>query len=682
MKKFKDWSLQLRLNSFQALSLFIILLVVGFLVRTYLYNEEKKAVLREIDLVLDRYTEAFETKYQNLAERFSRNAQLELDALPKPFVLDPGQKISVAGTETPLLKAGNLILNNRFEEVDRILRERNFVATFLARTADDFVRVTTNLKKEDGSRALGTFLTREHPAYKPVISGQTYIGYALLFGKDYLTYYQPLKDSSGNIIAIFFMGADISQQFQTLKEKLTKEKILDSGYYYVFNITPGNAYGRVLIHPRGLEGKDLFLERDADGKEFAREMAEKRNGITYYNWQNQGEKSAREKFVVFNHAPSLNWIVAGGAYSDDFNIAVRGILWITLLGSILLTLLIVGVNFFMNKGLIFKPLKEIALLANDLASGQADLRKRLSYTRANEIGEIVAPINRFIARIEDVVKRVKENVLTLSSAAVQISSSTEELAATSEEQSNQTGAIVNSIKELQTTSADIASTVDNSNREMQKSTEKVQQGSRVIESTITSLNEIEKRTANLASILSNLTQSAEKIGNIINVINEVAEQTNLLALNAAIEAARAGEAGRGFAVVADEVRKLAERTAKATQEIEEIISSLQNESRDAAQAMENALSEVKNGRQLGESSLKLLAEMNQSVEEVSQMLASIASAVTQENAAIEEIGQNVSGMGTAAQESASAIHQIAVSAEELAKQSDKLKSLSDEFVVS
>ncbi len=202
----------------------------------------------------------------------------------------------------------------------------------------------------------------------------------------------------------------------------------------------------------------------------------------------------------------------------------------------------------------------------------------------------------------------------------------------------------------------------------------------MIKKSIDALKTISNQTDNLSVIINNLGDSTLKIGNIISVINDVADQTNLLALNAAIEAARAGDAGRGFAVVADEVRKLAERTAKATKEIEEIITQLQKEARSAESAMGDASKEVQNGTRLGEESLQILEQIVVSSDNILNAAIAVATAVTEENATIDEVNTNIHGIAVASEESAKAVQEVADTAEDLAKQSDSLKLMVDQFI--
>jgi methyl-accepting chemotaxis protein len=205
------------------------------------------------------------------------------------------------------------------------------------------------------------------------------------------------------------------------------------------------------------------------------------------------------------------------------------------------------------------------------------------------------------------------------------------------------------------------------------------EGGRVVSDTISGMQRIASVVRESADSIAKLAKSADQIGEIIGVIDDIADQTNLLALNAAIEAARAGEQGRGFAVVADEVRKLAERTGKATGEITEMIKGIQKETSDAVESMESGIKEVDSGRELADKAGNSLNEIVNMSQQVMDMIQQIATASEEQSAAAEQISKNVESISSITRQTATGAEQSASAAEEMNRQAEGLREMVNRF---
>ncbi len=354
------------------------------------------------------------------------------------------------------------------------------------------------------------------------------------------------------------------------------------------------------------------------------------------------------------------------------------------LGNILLSFIFLTIVIIIIVSIIFgkqivKPIKRMIARAQDLATGEADLTKRVVAENQDELGELANWFNKFIERIQAIVSEVKTNASAVSSASTELSSTSEELTATTEEQNAQAASVASAMEELTATIEDNQRMVEQAQDNVSNMENVMNETSETILQITNSIGDIAGKFENLATMINDFGESAKGIGEILSVITDIADQTNLLALNAAIEAARAGEAGRGFAVVADEIRKLAERTAKSTKEIEEITKKIQVGAENAVSAMDVSLKEVIKGQDLaysGKSMLERLIEESRKVQEVTM---AVSTATTEQAATVKEVNSNIQHIAQASEQSKIAISQIAMTSNDLAQQAENLKELVDKF---
>ncbi len=311
-----------------------------------------------------------ETYNSNLEQAATRLANLFDARLAGTFSLDESQTVEVGGNPTPLLKHDGVPLNGNFDLVDQFSAAAGggTVATLFARKGENFLRVTTSLKKEDGSRAVGTPLDRTHPAYARLIAGQPYVGKASLFGRDYMTRYTPVTDAHGKVIAARFIGLDFSQQFAALKTQLKGIKIGQSGYVYV--LSAGKNKGTLLVHP-AKEGQNILDAKDADGHEFIREMLDKKRGVIRYPWINKelGETSAREKIVVYDYFPAWDWVVGSGSYVEEFTAGSTRIGWVIFITGIITIVILAAFLTMLSRRLVARPLHAVIENMDEIAQG-------------------------------------------------------------------------------------------------------------------------------------------------------------------------------------------------------------------------------------------------------------------------------------------------------------------------
>lgn len=317
---------------------------------------------------------------------------------------------------------------------------------------------------------------------------------------------------------------------------------------------------------------------------------------------------------------------------------------------------------------------------NKLATG--DLTVKLPVTTKDDIGELFTGFNQSIETIAKALTSVMEAVQATASASTQISSSTEEMAAGAEEQSAQANEVASAIEEMTKTIFETSQNTSFAAETAKIAGDKAKHGGEVVQLTISGMEKISKVVNQSAHKVYTLGQNSEKIGEIAQVIDEIADQTNLLALNAAIEAARAGEQGRGFAVVADEVRKLAERTAKATKEIADMIKMIQKDTSEAVASMQQGVKEVEEGKKLAIEAGGVLEEIVQGATKVTDIVVQVAATSEEQSATAEQIGKNMEGINSVLHETSSGIQQIAHSIEDLNKLTENLQRQISQFQLS
>ncbi len=292
------------------------------------------------------------------------------------------------------------------------------------------------------------------------------------------------------------------------------------------------------------------------------------------------------------------------------------------------------------------------------------------------LGKSFASMVRNLSRM---ITQIADNAQVLSSAANEISATSEQMAKGSRDQAERVGDVSTAVEEMAASIVESSKNAESASDASRNSSDTATKGGDIVGQTIQGMQEINRVVRESAESMTELARAADDIGRIISVIDDIADQTNLLALNAAIEAARAGEQGRGFAVVADEVRKLAERTGTATGEIASMIRGIQDKSEHAVHSMELGVQEIDKGRGLADTAGESLKEVVSTAESVMSMIQQIASATQEQSAGAEVVSRNIEQISSVAKETASGAEQSASVAEELNKQTQMLQDIVESF---
>jgi methyl-accepting chemotaxis protein len=556
-------------------------------------------------------------------------------------------------------------VNDNSYIVDKVKEQVGGTCTIFQVKNGEAIRIQTNVVGKDGNRALGTKISDE--IYDKVVrGGQSYFGRAWVVDDWYTAAYEPIRNPQGGIVGVLYAGVK-EKDSALLKESLLHIKVGQTGYLYCMDLD-----GVLTVHPKN-EGESIAKH------DFAKEMlatAPKLGGdqtgwVRYY-WDRNGKQA--EKIVAYKYFPEWKWVVAAGSYMDEFTGGARKVA----ISISIISLITIGFCIILGWVLansIIKPLHKMVEMIKDIAQGEGDLTKRLEGNDHDEIGELANWFNTFVDKLHDIISQVAFNTEQLASAANEISSSAEELSAGAKEQTNQTAQVSAAVEEMTATIVESSRNTAEAAEKAKGAAAKSQEGSKLASETSNGMNEIVESSNTTAKNIEGLAEKATAIGEIIKVIDDIADQTNLLALNAAIEAARAGEQGRGFAVVADEVRKLAERTTKATKEVAETIKGIQADVANTNAQIADSQKYVLAGRELVEKTNHSLNEIYQSIETVQEMMRQLATASEQQSAAAEQISKSIENVNRITKESAAGTEQAASASEELNRQAEELRKL-------
>ena len=329
--------------------------------------------------------------------------------------------------------------------------------------------------------------------------------------------------------------------------------------------------------------------------------------------------------------------------------------------------------------LITRPIRNLLLRVEDISRGEGDLTARVEIESSDEIGQLAQAFNRFLQKLHDIVSSIAGSSSQLAAASEELSLITADSAQNLHQQHSATDQVATAVNEMSATVQEVAQNASDAASAATTADDNVQQGRQVVQQTVSAIMDLARDVDNAANVIRELNENSDSIGKVLDVIKGIAEQTNLLALNAAIEAARAGEQGRGFAVVADEVRTLASRTQESTQEIQEMIEKLQVGAENAVRVMDDGCNKAGQTVKLAEDAGESLNAITDAVTRISQMNIQIATAAEEQNAVTEEINRNVVNISQISDNTSSAAGQIESSSSTLAQLAADLQQQVDQF---
>jgi methyl-accepting chemotaxis protein len=417
-------------------------------------------------------------------------------------------------------------------------------------------------------------------------------------------------------------------------------------------------------------GKSYYDYQDVNGVYLIRDLVEagKKNNFgegdnfVSYHFPRLNEKEASEKLSYSMYLPKWDMMIGVGVYIDRIDARMlemeqemfdyRNDMLLWLLGlAVALTCVFIGLSFVMTRSIVV-PLNKVTDSIKDLASGNGDLSRRLDEKEGGELGRLARYMNQLLDSLSDMIQELKQIAEGVGSESQQLSTQAQNMKSISARQDSEVNQIATAVTEMSQASREVAQNAEQAAAAAQSANELGEDAAKNIHESMHAMTQLSEEIVNASSVITKVGSSVDEISGVLQVIETIAEQTNLLALNAAIEAARAGEQGRGFAVVADEVRTLASKTQGSTDEIQAMISALQKGSQTAVEVMNVSLDRSKHTEESFNKTALALDGIVNSVGSISDMNAQIATSVEEQSVVGEHISQRIEEISAQANESA------------------------------
>ncbi len=477
-------------------------------------------------------------------------------------------------------------------------------------------------------------------------------------------------------------------QREQLGEQTAKQNALNAiaslrydgdNYFWILNQKMN-----VVMHPLKpeLNGQNAESFKDGAGKFHWREMVTisqttEQKGFLDYQWKSP-DGALKDKISYVELFPEWGWIVGSGILVSDINETFYTLVIQELIFALVLSGVLFALGYAISNNIV-TPLNK--LIENTHLIAEGDLRVRMNLTRKDELGQMAKEIDSMLSKLQSTLKTAHDSAGISSSMASNIAQASEEAATSVNSQHSQLELLSTAMTEMSATISDVANNAESTAGSTNKVMEHTEHTDRTMQLTSKAISDVSQDIAMANELVKELQDGVNEISNVVSVIRDISEQTNLLALNAAIEAARAGEQGRGFAVVADEVRNLASRTQNSTNEVQQTIDTLLEHAGRTFTAMQNSNNSVDSSVEASQRTRSQVNEIVVEMQNANDMVAQIAAASEQQSAVASEMNQNVTSIHLSANEVLQASQSLAKESQEMANTAEHLSAQLQYFKV-
>ena len=624
-------------------------------------------------MLLDFYNENLESSTDRLADIF-------FTLFPNGITVSDSETVKIGEYDSPLATNSGEVINLNFDKPDQFTKMTGGTATVFIRYGDDFLRISTSLKKADGTRAYGTLLGKGHPAYQKLINGEIYSGPAALFGRNYMTKYVPFKNANGKVMGVLYIGFDYTEGLKNLEKEINSLSFGETGRATVINLQEGKDFGKIVVDS---QNKDkLFTEVDLENAEqYLQRMKEQKTGVFQTKQTINGKK--QDIVMAFSRAEKWNWAILTGGPVKEFTVVADSVRNSLIVISIICAIILVVLIAFITQH-VLSPLKQVGKDLQELGNGnlsdQLFKNGQGSQTQSqNEIDTLFKHGRNTISQLRSMQMEIRSCMELLANSSRQVQETATLASKGMTKQKQETDLVATAMNQMVIAVENVSQNVTETTNETKKADEETRVGTQVVSNVATDMQGLAEVIGHASIVMQEVEKESISIGSVLDVIRSIAEQTNLLALNAAIEAARAGEQGRGFAVVADEVRTLATRTQVATSEIEGMIAQLQKLSKTASTEVIHGRDQAAGNAEKAMEASKGLMKVTQSVSLINSMSINIASSITEQSAVAASVNENIENIRDLSNQTANGVNEMMATTKTLSEVLTKLKSSIDRF---